>query len=111
MQVGYVFPPVDTLIEGSTSSYRQTKTLSVTTPTRSGGTFCPALSTVSVNISGTAIVKIISNPFGDATMDTVLTTITASGNYPIATANVIIVDVTAVSGTVSALIVYNGEVE
>jgi len=111
MQVGYVFQPLDTLIEGSTSSYRQTKTLAVTVPTRSGGIYCPALSTVNINIVGTASVSIITNPFGVSAMDTVLSTITASGTYAVATAAIIVIDVTAVTGTVSALVVHNGEVE
>jgi len=111
MQVAHVFQPVDTLIEGTTTSYRQTKTLSVTAATRSGGTYCPALSTVCINISGTATVKIISNPFGVSGMDNVLTTISASGDYVVDSAAVIVVDVTAVTGTVSALIMHNGEVE
>jgi hypothetical protein len=111
MQIGHIFQPVDVLVAGTTSSYRQTKTLSVTTATRSGGTYCPALSTVCINISGTATVKIISNPFGVNAMDTVLTTVTVSGNYVVDSAAVIVVDVTAVTGTVSALVVFNGEVE
>lgn len=111
MQISHVFQPTDTLIGGSSVSYRQTKTLSVTVPTRSGGIYCPANSTVCINIVGTATVKIISNPFGVSAMDKDLQTITATGHYVVASAAVIVVDVTAVSGTVSALIVFNGEVE
>lgn len=86
-----------------------TDTLSVTAPTRSTEIFCPALSTVCIHITGTATVKVISNPFNDATKDLVLSTISTAGatNYVVASAINLIVDVTAVTGTVSAKVVYN----
>jgi hypothetical protein len=90
-----------------------TDKLSVTAPTRSSELFCPALSTVCVHITGTATVKVISNPFGDAAKDLVLSTISTAGatNYVIASAINLIVDVTAVTGTVSVKVVYNSEVD
>ena len=83
----------------------------VTVPTRSNGLFCPALSTICIHIAGTGSVNVISNPFDDAAKDKTLSTLTASGEVVIASAGIIILDVTAVSGTLTARVVYNQEVE
>ena len=83
----------------------------VAVATRGGGIYCPALSTISVVIAATATVNIVSNPFDDAAKDKILTTLSATGEYVNASAHVIIIDVTATTGNVSARIVLNSEVD
>lgn len=87
--------------------------LDVTVPTRSAALFCPALSKVCVHFAAgtTGSVDIISNPFDVAAKDKILTTITASGQYAVPTADVILLNVTAIAGTISARVIYEQEVE
>jgi hypothetical protein len=88
-----------------------TDTVATTGTPRSAGVLIPALSTICVHISATATVVIKSNPFNDPTKDVTLTTITVSGNYVVPSSNVIVVHVTANTGTVSCLIVANEPAE
>lgn len=88
-----------------------TDVVSTTGTPRSSGVLVPALSTVCVYISATASVVIKSNPFDDAAKDFTLTTLTTTGNYVVPSACVVIVQVTANTGTVSCLIVPNEPVE
>jgi hypothetical protein len=111
MNPRYVFGPTVSGAGTGTDPTRFTQVKSVTAITRAGGIYCPALSTVCIHISGTATVKIISNPFDDAAKDKVLTTLTSSGEYVVASAQNIIIDVTAVTGTVTAMIVANIELD
>lgn len=78
-----------------------------TTVKRSNVLFAPANSTVAVHISGTATVVIKSSPFGDSTKDFTLATLTATGQQVVVSANYIVVDVTAISGTVTAVLIPN----
>lgn len=78
---------------------------------RSSGVLVPALSSVCINITGTASVVIKSNPFDDPTKDITLTTLTASGVFTVPSAMVIVVQVTANTGTVSAIIVINETID
>jgi hypothetical protein len=80
---------------------------SVTAVTRSNTLFAPANSTISIHVAGTATVVIKSNPFGDTAKDITLTTLTATGEYAVTSAKNVLVDVTAVSGTVTAMLVCN----
>jgi hypothetical protein len=86
-------------------------TESVSAITRSKAIFCPALSTICINISGTATVNIISNPFDDPAKDKIFQVVTATGHFVVDSAAIIIVDVTAISGTVSARAVLNQELD
>ena len=92
-------------------SNKPTEVSTVAVATRGRGVYCPALSTISVVIAATATVRIISNPFNDAAKDKILTTLNASGEYVVASAQVIIIDVTATTGNVSAMITRNIEVD
>jgi len=83
----------------------------VTVPTRGIGVFCPALSTICIHIAGTASVNIISNPFGDSVKDKIIHSIAASDHLVLDSAAIIILDVTAVTGTVTARVVLNQELE
>lgn len=82
---------------------------STTGTPRSSGIFVPALSTVCIHISATASVAIKSNPFDDPTKDVTLTTISASGIYTVPSSMVLVIHVTANTGTVTCLIVPNQE--
>ena len=83
----------------------------VTVPTRGIGVYCPALSTVCIHIDGTANVNIISNPFGDVAKDKIIHAVAASDHLVLDSAAIIILDVTAVTGTVTARLVANQEAE
>ena len=83
----------------------------VTVPTRSNGLFCPALSTICIHIAGTATVNIISNPFDDAAKDKIIHSTSVSDQLVLASAAIIVLNVTAVTGTVTARVVYNQEIE
>jgi hypothetical protein len=76
-----------------------------TTAKRSQTVYAPANSRICVNVSGTTTVLIKSNPFGVDAMDVTLTTLSASGEYLLQYAAMIVVHVTAVSGTVTAILV------
>jgi len=82
----------------------------VTAPTRGIGVYCPALSTVCIHIAGTGNVNIISNPFGDAAKDRIIHSLSASDHLVLDSAAIIILDVTAVTGTVTARLVANEEI-
>ena len=107
----YAFAPTITGSGTGTSVLKSVPKNAVVAATRGQAIYCPALSTVSVVISATATVEIISNPFNDAAKDKVLTTLVATGEYVVASAQVIIIDVTATTGTVTAMITKNVEVD
>jgi hypothetical protein len=111
LRPGYFFAQTSTGAGTGTDILKPVPTQLVSAITRSNGVFCPALSTISINITGTASVNIISNPFDDPTKDLVLTTLTASGQYVVSSAQNILINVTAVTGTVSARVVFNQELE
>jgi hypothetical protein len=83
----------------------KTESNSTTIAKRGNELYAPANSRICVNVSGTATVLIKSNPFGVDAMDVTLTTLSASGEYLLQYAAMIVVHVTAVSGTVTAVLV------
>ena len=97
--------------ESGTTVLTLTDNISTTGTPRSSGVLVPALSTVNIHISATATVVIKSNPFDDAAKDVTLATVVASGATVIASASVIVVQVTANTGTVSCLIIPNEPTE
>jgi len=105
----YAFSPTITGSGNGTSVLKQAPKESVSVATRGIANHLPALSTVCVYIPGgvTASVKVVSNPFDDAAKDKVLTTLVASGEYVVASSQVIIVDVASTDGAVSVRIVPN----
>lgn len=80
---------------------------STTAIARSRTLFATASSTVAIHITGTATVVVKSNPFNDPTKDFTLATLTATGQQVVVSANYIVLDVTAVSGTVTAILIPN----
>lgn len=88
---------------------RPIKSDSTTVVARSLALYAPANSTLCINVNGTATVVIKSNPFSDPTKDVTLQTVSASTEYAITTAKYIVVDVTAISGTVTAVLVQGDE--
>lgn len=111
LRPGYFFEQTSTGSGTGTSVLKQIPTESVTVITRSKAVYCPALSTICINISGTATVNIVSNPFDDAAKDKIVKVITATDHLILDSASIIIIDVTAINGTVSARVVFNTEVE
>ena len=83
----------------------------VTVPTRGIGIYCPALSTICIHIAGTGTVNVISNPFDDAAKDRTIHSTSVSDQLVLQSAAIIILDVTAVTGTVTARLVANQEAE
>lgn len=81
------------------------KSDATTVVARSNTIYAPANSTLCVNVSGTATVVIKSNPFSDPAKDVTLQSVSTSTEYAITTAKYVLVDVTAVSGTVTAILV------
>jgi hypothetical protein len=80
---------------------------STTAVVRSNCLFAPALSTLVVHISATATVVVKSNAFGETAKDATLTTLSATGRHVIASADKIVLDVTANTGTVTAILICN----
>lgn len=83
----------------------------VTTPYRSASFNVKNLATITVNIVGTASVKVITNPFDVyAGKDITLQTITAAGStqYTVQASSVVCIEVTSMTAgaVVSARIVY-----
>ncbi len=111
LRPGYFFAQTSTGTGDGKSVMKPIPTQDVTIPTRSNGVFCPALSTVCINIAGTGSVNIISNPFDDPTKDHIIQNLTASGQFVVPSATMLIVDVQAVAGTVSARVVFNQELD
>jgi hypothetical protein len=97
----------ETVVVNSDGTQKVTYSNSTTVAKRSRVIFAPALSTVAVHVSGTGTAVIKSSPFGDTSKELTLTTLTATGQYTVASANQIVVDVTAVSGTVTAALLPN----
>jgi len=81
----------------------------VIVPTRGIGVYCPAFSTICIHIDGTGTVNVISNPFGDAAKDKIIHSTSLSDQLVLQSAAIIILDVTAVTGTVTARLVANQE--
>lgn len=88
-----------------------TKNFTSTGTGRSNYLYVPALSKLVIHISATASVQVISNPFNNSAKDIVLQTITATGSYTFAAADVVAINITANTGTVSAVVVYNTEID
>jgi len=108
--LGYLFPA--TIVNGTVNTVQTiTPTDSSTGTGRSNHLFCPALSTLNIYVSATASVDVISNPFNDIAKDKILTTVTATGVYTIAAASMVSINITANTGTVSAVVVYNSELD
>lgn len=84
-----------------------TYSTSATTVRRSYTLFATAQSTLAIHISGTATVQVISNPFGESDKDAVIDTITASDRLFIPSAMNLVLNITAISGTVTAVITNN----
>ncbi len=80
---------------------------STTAVVRSNCLYAPAYSTLAIHVSGTATIVIKANPFGDATKDFTIKTVTATTQEVITSANYYLLDITANSGTVTAIIVPN----
>lgn len=78
---------------------------STTTVKRSVALYAPAYSTIAIHISGTATVVIKTNPFGDPAKDFTIKTVTATTQEVVTSANYYVLDVTAVSGTVTAVLI------
>lgn len=82
---------------------------------RSSTLYCPTFSSICIDFAAgtTGSVKIVNNPFDDtpSAKDKVLTTLTASGVYVIASAGLILLDITAIAGTISARVIYEQEVD
>jgi hypothetical protein len=82
---------------------------------RSTALFCPCYSLICVDFAPgtTGSVKIINNPFNDtpSAKDKVLATLTASGQFVMVSAGIVLLDVTAVVGTISARAVFEQELD
>ncbi|CAB4169243.1 hypothetical protein UFOVP1516_65 [uncultured Caudovirales phage] len=78
---------------------------------RSTALFCPCYSLICVDFAPgtTGSVRVINNPFDNtpSAKDKVLVTLTASGQFVMASAGIILVDVTAINGTISARVVFD----
>lgn len=88
---------------------------STTAIVRSTALFCPCYSLICVDFAPgtTGSVKIINNPFNDtpSAKDKVLATLTASGQFVMVSAGIVLLDVTAVVGTISARAVFEQELD
>ena len=86
---------------------------STTSVVRSGALYAPSFSTISVDIQGTATVQVILNPFDGcpSAKDKVLVTLNSSGTYITPGAGAYLLNVTAVTGTVSARLSYDQELD
>ncbi len=106
--LGYLFP-------STIATVNDVQTVTpVTTSTATGRSnylYVPAGSKLVLHISATASVQVISNPFSVAAKDIVLQTVTATGSYAFTTADVIAINITANTGTVSAVVVNNVELD
>jgi hypothetical protein len=80
-----------------------------TTVVRSQAVYAPAQSTLAIHISGTATVVVKSSPFADTAKDFTISTVTTTSQVAIANANMIVLDVTAISGTVTAVLIPNDD--
>lgn len=97
----------ETVVVNADGTQKVTYANSTTTTKRSQVIFAPSNSTVAIHISGTGTVVIKSSPFGDSAKDFTLATLTATGQQVVVSANFIVVDVTAVNGTVTAVLIPN----
>lgn len=95
----------DDTANGGVLHYVQNDATSVVA--RSNTLFAPAYSTLCIHISGTATVVIKNNPFADTAKDFTIKTVTTTSQEVISSAMNILVDVTAVSGTVTVRLIPN----
>jgi hypothetical protein len=86
---------------------RYVKKDDTTVAARSNTLFAPAYSTLCIHISGTATVVIKNNPFADTSKDFTIKTVTATSQEVVTSAMSILVDVTAVTGTVTVKLIPN----
>lgn len=87
-------------------------TESTTAIIRSTALYCSSFTTISIDVAGTASVQIIFNPFDGIPIakDKVMTTLTTSGTYVTPGAGAYLINVTAITGTVSARASYDQEI-
>lgn len=110
---GYFFTTTNNgAVNGGTDQLKPVFNESTTAIIRSTALYCSSFTTISIDISGTASVQIILNPFdGVPTLkDKVMTTLTTSGTYVVPGAGAYLINVTAVTGTVSARASYDQEI-
>ena len=74
---------------------------------RSNVIFAPANSTLCIHMSAAASVTIKNNPFGDATKDFTIKTVTATTQEVVTSAMQLVLDVTANSGTITVELILN----
>jgi len=91
---------------------------STTVAIRSTALYCPSYTTISIDISGTANVQIIFNPYDGtpSAKDQVAKTVTVTSTFANATyvtpgAGSYLINVTAITGTVSARASYDQDIE
>lgn len=96
-----------TVTLGTTGTAQINQKNFTTTIVRSQAIYAPAQSTLAIHISGTATVVVKSSPFADTSKDFTISTVITTSQVAIANANMIVLDVTAVSGTVTAVLVAN----
>ena len=114
----YMFGDTITL-SGGVNSFKKNESVTfgaVTTPYRSTSFNVKNLATITVNIVGTASVKVLTNPFDVFTgKDVTLATISAAGStqYTVQGTSTVCIEVTSMStgATVSARIVYEDGVD
>ena len=80
---------------------------STTAVVRSNILYAPAYSTLAIHITGSASVTIKTNPYGEAAKDFTIKTVTATTQEVITSSNMYLLDVTANTGTVTAMIICN----
>ena len=97
----------DTFTQNADGTANIVSSNNTTTAKRSLALFAPAYSTLAIHVSGTATVVIKTNPFGETAKDFTIKTVTATTQEVITSANWYVIDVTAVSGTVTAVLVCN----
>lgn len=88
---------------------------STTIAVRSTALFCPSHSLICVDFAPgtTGSVQVIQNPF-DATpsaKDIILVTLTASGQFIMTSAGIILINVSTINGTISARAIFNQPLE
>jgi len=106
--IAEIFPSTVSQVNDVTTVTRQNST---TVPIVGNTVRCPALSTLVLHIQGTASVKVSINAFKDPNKLITVGTYTTSTAVPINTAMDIQVQVVTVSGTVTAGLIYNNEVD
>jgi len=114
LRPGYFFTQTNNGAVGGLVGTDQLKPVFVEATTaivRSTALFCPCYSLICIDFAPgtTGSVRILNNPFDGtpSAKDKVLNTLTASGQFVMASAGIILVDVTAVVGTISARAVFD----